>query len=68
MSDVVDHTDKNPRPGCAWCGRIGEAARFGTKLIYANKFNERGKLVMTRTRFTVCDGTPCGDELQAAAG
>lgn len=67
MTAILDLTDNAPLPTCAHCRRQGSADSFTTQLVYAKKFDARGKLEMQGIRYTVCRDTDCGAQQQRKA-
>lgn len=67
MTAILDLTDKANLPICSLCGRQGLPDSFTTQLVYAKKFDARGKLEMQGIRYTVCRDTDCGAQQQRKA-
>lgn len=64
-SAVIDRTDKSETPRCAQCNSGSPDNGFTTKVVIHQNW-VAGKKVVSQSRFTVCQGTACGGNLQMA--
>lgn len=64
---IVDRTDKSAEPSCNYCGSKTPEKGLRTKdVIHRARDTFTGKATVITSRFTVCEGTSCGGNLQMA--